>query len=304
MKSIKLLVFGNSYSNDALYWLPKVFLSAGYGEVTVGHILNGGCNINHHFFNVDDDPENDYGGGASLSRNGTAVEIFPEGTSLKKKYEMLIAAEPWDIIVIQHGPKDVEKEETYSHLGDLLNFIKARLQSKDTKFVYHMIWKYNDNITEQNRTCVHYDKIIDISKNIVMACGEFSGLIPAATFRENMVSSYLEDKDISRDYGHMGLSFGRYALSLLWFRYLTGEPLEKVTFVPTPDGVSDGLKQQYPNEVLEVKSEDIAVAREAIENAIKTPFKITPSSFTERSNDQINSTSDEEAPPEDERDRL
>ena len=61
MKSIKILTLGNSYSNDAYAWLYPIFESAGYKDVILGCIINGGCNINHHWLNVDSDTSNDYG---------------------------------------------------------------------------------------------------------------------------------------------------------------------------------------------------------------------------------------------------
>ena len=54
MKSIKLLAFGNSYSVDALTYLKKIFESAGYEEIVIGHICDGGCNINQHWQNIQD----------------------------------------------------------------------------------------------------------------------------------------------------------------------------------------------------------------------------------------------------------
>ena len=42
MKSIKILAFGNSYSNDAYAWLYQILKSAGYDEVVLGQLARGG----------------------------------------------------------------------------------------------------------------------------------------------------------------------------------------------------------------------------------------------------------------------
>ncbi len=292
MKSIKILAFGNSYSVDALTYLYKILSSAGYDEVVIGHICDGGCNVNQHWQNIDDTMEcfhpahadaiaMDGTAGCTISVNGNAGTT--EGENIKERYARTIAAYDWDYVSIQHGPKHVEQVDTYSDLPRLLSFIKENLKSDKTKFVYHMVWKYNDNIHQSNSTAFQYEKIIDITKNTVLINPEFELLIPSATFRQNMVSSYLTDADIARDYGHMGLTLGRYALGLLWYCVLTGGKPEDVAYVPTPEEVSEqtreSFKEKYNHTHLNITEADMAVIKEAIANAILKPFEITESIY-------------------------
>lgn len=292
MKSIKLLVFGNSYSVDALTYLDKILKSAGYEDIVIGHICDGGCNINQHWSNIDDTLEcfhpaqpdvvaMDGTAGCSISANGTDKKT--EGESIKERYIKTIEAYDWDLVSIQHGPKHVEQVDTYSYLPRLLEFIKEHLQSEKTRFAFHMVWKYNDNIHQTNSTAYQYDKILDIAKNTVLIHPEFEVLIPAATFRQNMMSSYLTDVDIARDYGHMGLTLGRYALGLLWYVCLTGGSLDDVTYIPASDAVSEETKapfiEKYNHVHYEITDADMLVVREAIENSIRSPFEITESVY-------------------------
>lgn len=294
VKTFKLLAFGNSYSNDAYTYLYKIFASAGYDEVILGSITTGGCDINHHWWNLDDTLE-DYHpsnpdavnteGEASCGISVNGVRTSVKADTLKERYAKTVAAYDWDFITIQHGPNTVEKTETYSHLTDLLDFIDANLISEDTEIIYHMIWKYNDNLsTEKQHTAYQYNTILDITQNIVLKTDRFDGVIPAATFRQNMVSSFLEDVDISRDYGHMGLTLGRYALGLLWYCYLTGGSVDDVTYVPTADDVDAqakaAAKADYGHVHLDITEADMLVVREAIENALKKPYEITNSVYT------------------------
>jgi len=278
MKSIKILTLGNSYSNDAYEWLYPILKSAGYTDVVLGHALNGGCNINNHWSNVDEDTENDYGAVYGESVNGArAPEIKSEAMTLRDIYIHAIQKHEWDYVVIQHGPNHVEKRETYSHLRDLLDFIKAHLKSDRTKFLYHMIWKYNDNVNGGS-TAQFYDEILDITRNLVLCEPEFVGVIPSVTMRQNMMSSYLTDKDISRDYGHMSLGLGRYALGLLWYAYITGGSIEDVKYRPSLEDVRPVLLEKYSFDG--VRAEYLPIVKEAIENALKSPYAITPSRYT------------------------
>lgn len=277
MKSLKILTFGNSYSNDAHAWLYMILKSAGYDDVVIGHISNGGCNINNHWSNVDDDITNDYHAGCCINNNGVPKEYDKSETlPLKRAYELTIREHEWDYVVIQHGPNHVEKRDTYSHLRDLLDFIKENLTNKDTKFIYHMVWKYNDTV-EGGSTAKFYDDIIDITKNIVLKNEEFVGVIPAATMRQNIMTSHLTDKDIARDYGHMSLGLGRYALGLLWYCYLTGGDISDVNFIPTVSDINPALLEKFAFD--EVTEENLDIVREAIKNALATPFEITSSKF-------------------------
>ncbi len=296
LKSIKILSFGNSYSNDARTYLYKIFKSAGYQEIILGTVMDGGCDINHHWWNIDDTledyhPASQYEGmtgvegtaGCSISFNGKSVSV--SGDTLKQRYINLIEAYDWDYVTIQHGPNTVEKLDTYSYLPNLLEFIEEHLTSEETEFIYHMVWKYNDSQSSAfQRTSYQYDNIIDITRNTVLVNEQFTGVIPAVTFRQNMTSSFLNDVDISRDYGHMGLTLGRYALGLLWYCYLTGGSVDDVSYIPSPDEVSDQewavAKQDYGHVHREITEADMLVVREAIENALEKPYEITQSIYT------------------------
>ena len=299
VRSFKILIFGNSYSNDAITYLTHIFQSAGYHEVVIGSISDGGCNINHHWWNVDDTledyhPGDKYAGmtgiegtaGCYVRTNG--VTKTASADTLKERYIEVISAVEWDYVSIQHGPDTVEKTETYSYLPNLLEFIEEHLITKDAKFVYHMVWKYNDNQANQaQRTEYQYENILNITHNIVLKNDQFENrVVPAATFRQNLVSSFLTDKDISRDYGHMGLTLGRYALGLLWYCYYTGGSVDDVTFVPTEDNVSKEdiakYKAEYGHTHIEITEEDMIVVKEAIENALKTPYEVTQSAYPEK----------------------
>ena len=92
------------------------------------------------------------------------------------------------------------------------------------------------------------------------------------------MSSYLTDSDISRDYGHMSFGTGRYALGLLWYSCITGNPTDDVSYLPKQEDLNPELLKKAPFD--EVKPDYIPIIREAIENAIASPYAITPSRYT------------------------
>ena len=92
-----------------------------------------------------------------------------------------------------------------------------------------------------------------------------------------MMSSYLTDEDIARDYGHMGLGFGRFVLGLLWYSYLTGGSVDDISFIPTTYEVHPELLERFVFD--EVTEEKMIIAKEAITNALAHPYEITKSEF-------------------------
>ena len=91
------------------------------------------------------------------------------------------------------------------------------------------------------------------------------------------MSSYLTDSDIARDYGHLSLGFGRYALGLLWYCYLTGGSPDDISFIPTEADTPPDLLESFAFD--EVTEEKLIIAKEAIKNALDNPYVITKSKY-------------------------
>ena len=89
-------------------------------------------------------------------------------------------------------------------------------------------------------------------------------LFPVGTAVQNARTSYLGDT-LTRDGFHLSIPYGRYIAALTWGRVLTGKSVEGIAYAP--EGVDENLK---------------AIAIESVENAVKSPFEVTQSSFTNR----------------------
>ena len=269
-KTIKILLFGNSYSVDACKWMSKIFLEAGYDTVIIGNLASSGCCINEHWTFIDGIDGNEANGGSFFFRkyvNNKEVEV-------KDDYAFAIANEAWDIISIQHAPDELKQVDTYSHLGDLIDYILARVTNPDVKLVYNMIWAHN-NVADIKAL---YNAILEITDAYVTVNSEFDGLIPVATMIEYMRDHGLTNAhkdesgnwvagDITRDWGHLNYGLGRYALGLMFYAYLTGESIDDFTWVPTIDMVgseADGFAEITP--------EKLAIIKAAIKYAMANPY--------------------------------
>ena len=102
-KSIKLLVIGNSYGNDATYYLTRMLESAGYTDITIGKMGESSMTINDHYHNIDDDPTNDY----LYKGNPFSVHYKIENgksQNLLADYKLIVGCESWDYVIFYQGP--------------------------------------------------------------------------------------------------------------------------------------------------------------------------------------------------------
>ncbi len=260
IKSIKILIFGNSYGNDANKFLTKIFLNAGYRNVVIGVLAQGGCNINNHVTYLDDDPTNDFKGGFGYTKTVNGVV-----QTVEHSYDSAIREEDWDIITIQHAPGEVELIETYSELEFLLGYIEERVTNPNVRYVYHMIWKYYAD------TLDNYDKIVEITRERVLKTGKFSGVISSLELICQLRENGITYDQLHRDYAHLSMGLGRFALGLMWYCYLTGESPESITYRPSPEDVEADLNHGE-HKYVPVTDGDFAIICDAIRNAIEKPY--------------------------------
>lgn len=260
IKSIKILIFGNSYGNDAKRFLTEMFLDAGYRRVVIGILAQGGCNINHHVTYLDDDPSNDFKGGFQYSKTLNGIK-----QTVENSYDYAIRDEDWDVITLQHAPAEVELIETYSDLEFLLQYIEDRVTNPDVKLVYHMIWKYYSD------TLDNYERIVEITRERVLKTGKFSGVISSLELICQLRKNGITYEQLHRDYAHLSMGLGRFALGLMWYCYLTGDSPESITYRPTLNDVEEDLNHGE-HKYVPVEDGDFSIIAEAIRNAIAKPY--------------------------------
>lgn len=125
--SLKLLTIGNSFSNDALGFLPDI-AKAGDKELIVGRASLGGCSLERHANHLrqaeEGDPKGKPYGGRSL----------PE----------ILASQPWDIVTIQQWSQLSFKPETFQpHADELIAAI--RKYAPTAEIVVHQTWAYRED---------------------------------------------------------------------------------------------------------------------------------------------------------------
>ena len=280
-KSIKILVFGNSYGNDATYYLSRMLRCGGYEDIIIGHVGESSMAINDHYRNIDDDPTNDY------IYNGHPFSVHyknvnGKSVTLEADYKRIVADEEWDYVLFYQGPNSaatLTEREYYSECDKFITALRANMTNPDGKIIYYMTWAHN--VTD---TVALYRGIVDITREVISDHPEIDGVLPAATLIQNLRTSYLKDGkagDITRDWGHLNYGVGRYAMAMLWYVYLTGGSPSDIDFLPTLESEYSGDPEKA--EIFtDVDESNLPLIKEAVIAAMNDPYEITESSYKEK----------------------
>jgi hypothetical protein len=125
-KTIRVFVIGNSFSNNALLYLPRIAGSAG-DRLVVETASIGGSSIEKHWNGV----------AASLAIPESKEARIYGGKSLKE----LMGDGSWDIVTIQQYSMDSPDPETYQPFARRLRDYVLKLQPK-ARVVLHQTWAY------------------------------------------------------------------------------------------------------------------------------------------------------------------
>lgn len=262
-KSLKVLAIGNSYSVDALEYFKYICMSAGIETLRVGNLTIAGCTLEMHWNNIQTDAAN-YDYTKWTERFGPLI------SSTKMKISEVITSEDWDYIIVNGHPHSSGMPNAFVNIKDIFAYIKGNCP-KNTKTMFHMTWANQQNDTNswfftnyKGDQLTMYNAIVSTAVENVMVYEDYvNGLVPSGTAIQNLRTSYIGDT-LTRDGYHMSESYGRYTVALTWFAELTGGSVELVTYVPST-----------------VDEKDVPAIREAVSNAIDTPYKITDSTYTQ-----------------------
>ena len=99
---------------------------------------------------------------------------------------------------------------------------------------------------------------------------EIKILVPSGTAIQNARTSYLGDT-LNRDGTHLDYGVGRYIAALTFMAALTGADISEIEWAPTNIG----------EDVRDVDAAARVVAIESVINALKNPYEVTQSQYTQ-----------------------
>lgn len=126
-KTIRVLAVGNSFSANALRYLPEIVKQAGNGQqLIVDHECIGGCSLQRHWANVE-----------AFEKDPNAPASKPTGKGLRERLQ----ANRWDYVTLQQYSMESGRPETYRPYADHL-YAYIKKHAPQAEVVFHETWAY------------------------------------------------------------------------------------------------------------------------------------------------------------------
>ena len=254
---IKVLAIGNSFSHDAMYnHLYQVLESAGYQKIVLANLNIGGCSLDTHWNNINNDK-------ASYTYYKNAGGKWTQTNNYK--LSVALAEEEWDYITIQQVSGSTGLPGTFGNLNNILTYLSEHKPNPNAKILWHMTWAYdpatgNASFADYGKDqMTMYNAILDTTQDKIVNHPLIDGIIPSGTAIQNMRTSSLTDALLCDGDGyHLSAEYGDYIASLTWYAYLSGDDVAGLAY-------QTSSISRYRDE-----------ANQAVMNAIRNPFEITP----------------------------
>lgn len=254
-KHVRLLAIGNSFSQNATHYLPKIVEAAG-DQLTFRTISIGGCPIDKHLRN------------AMAFRDGSTAATARAWAVLK--------AEKWDFITIQQYSRISFEVETYRPFAKQLHdYIKS--QAPKAEIVIHETWAYRvddplfkEGFTQQDMYWGLRNAYETIARELgcrILPVGdafenarldrEWAGVFPDPNFDyKNPKHPALPDQTHSLHRGHFWApgkdgkqelkmdghhanTAGEYLGAAVWYEFLYGRSVVGNTYAPNTINAAD-----------------------------------------------------------------
>ena len=145
----KILIIGNSHSQDVFLPLPEIFAAEGYNGYTIGTLMLEGASAKDH-----------------VAKWGTAAYGFKISTNNsmyanqgKVSLQAALQAKEWDLVFMQNGPTDLAESNNSVDSGNrttVEGYIKDHCANSNVKIAYHLSWfgPYGDDPDEIQNSVV------------------------------------------------------------------------------------------------------------------------------------------------------
>ncbi len=261
MKRIKLLTIGNSFSENAITFLPQLAAADGSVAFEIGRASLGGCTLEKHWNLAD-----------YSARAPEAITYYLQRDSDPSNLQQALTSREWDYITLQQAsPRSWLRQSFEPYLGNLVTLIRSLAPRAGV--MLHQTWAYRSDagfladrgITQRymyDRICencdyfsARYNLPLLRSGTAVQTAREAPGrafvwpdpnfnyadpqppALPDQTnsliggWRWNISGTGDGRPELTKDVIHLNEA-GCYLVGCLWFERLTGRSVLQNSFVP------------------------------------------------------------------------
>ena len=293
-RSFKVLTLGHSLAVDAGQMLAKVAKEEGTTDITVATLYYSGCTLQQHYKFMTENTPYRFFYVNTLEAADTAP-VYYENTYTM--YDALTYTD-WDIIIMQNGVFTSGQQNGYDpYLDRIIDYVNQHKTNPKAKLIWNMTWTapedadllatsrevspgYEDKFQDYfgSSADAMYQGIVDCVRSKIMTHPIYTAIIPSGTAVMNARTSYLEDKDLYRDYIHVN-DYGRLLAAYTWYSILTGKKIEAVNMDAIPAALRYYGDDREAGDL--VLTDDMkAIIVESVQNAIANPYQVTQSKIT------------------------
>ncbi|MBR4420494.1 MAG: DUF4886 domain-containing protein [Clostridia bacterium] len=257
-KSLKILMVGNSFSDDISYYVPHILGNLGHKNIEVANLYIGGCSLKRHNDNIiSGEPAYEF---RYFSNGAWDEKLDGELKSL----EFGLKFRDWDIISLQQASVESGKEESYNEaLTSVVEYLIKNATNSQVKLVWNMTWAYANGFSNLclygNDQMQMYNAITSCVANKIEGSDRFCTVVPAGTTIQNLRTSFLGDT-LNRDGTHLSIPVGRFAGALAFVGATIGCDLDKL------DCLVEGITAQ-----------EFTAIKECVKNALVNKYTVTNS---------------------------
>lgn len=224
---MEILAIGNSFSQDATRYLHRIARADGV-DLNVTNLFIGGCSLERHYRNM------------LSGERAYKLQYNGEETGFPVSLEEALYNRKWDVVTIQQVSNDSFDPDSFRpYIFPLADMI--RKYAPKAKFLLHETWFYeegSDRLLNGAGFPTESAMLEQIQSAYIQIAAEINadGIIHAGTLFGELRKAGV--KKLHRDTFHASYGVGRYALALLWYRFLTGNPVSENTFADPDEPIS------------------------------------------------------------------
>ena len=225
---MEILAIGNSFSQDATRYLHQIARAADV-QLNVTNLYIGGCSLERHYRNM-------LSGERAYQLESNGVK-----TGFPVSLEEALWNRKWDVVTIQQvSSQSIDPETYHPYIFTLTDMIRE--YAPKAKLLLHETWFYEQESYRLTQELgfptekAMLEKIQAAYSQIAREIGA-DGVIPSGTLFGKLREAGIAK--LHRDTFHASFGLGRYALGLLWYRYLTGNKVAENPFADPDEPISN-----------------------------------------------------------------
>lgn len=222
--TLRILGWGNSFTDDGMAYLPDLLEAAGIHNVILGRLYIGGCSLERHCRELAD----------TLDSYIYYKSVANEWRTVSSRSSAIagLADEPWDVVVTHQVSGLSGRYETFHPwLEQMMQAVRTYSPNKRTAVAWQQTWAYARSSTHPdfpNYACSQdsmYRAIAGCVQQLLCDTPLRIFVPSGVAIQDLRMAAAADSLDFTRDGYHLDYRMGRYTAACCWFETLVAPAL-------------------------------------------------------------------------------